>query len=183
MRLSDFEHDDMYELEYKINKLDMQRETLLRQIEAVEFERSEVYQKYCAIGKRRRRYIAGAIHRDRGTLASLVSILDCDNKLIQMLIDPDYDVRDDNIYRIKIEGKKAEVVCLGLDSVDAKCTGEYYVQRLPKWIQKRLAILLMLDPKKPEAVEGVGVRLERDIFWVFKDGAKAPHPDTSSHGE
>lgn len=182
MRLFDTDCSDMYDLEYKIDKLDMQHETLLRQIEAVEYERSEVYQKWERM-ERRRRYIAGAIHRDRGTLASLVSILDCDNKLIQMLIDPDYDVRDDNIYRIKIEGKKAEVVCLGLDSVDAKCTGEYYVQRLPKWIQKRLAILLMLDPKKPEAVEGVGVRLERDIFWVFKDGAKAPHPDTSSHGE
>ena len=130
-----------------------------------------------------RQWLRGLVRRDRSMMASMANVVGCDNNLIQMLIDTDYEPHDDNIYRVAIEGCKAEVVCLGLDSIDAKCTGEYYVSKLPKWIQQRLAVLLMLDPKSPSGVEGVGVRLERNIFWVFKDGNKSLIPDTSSHGD
>lgn len=127
--------------------------------------------------------VTALVNRDRSMLASMSNIVGCDNDLVQMIIDTDYEPHDDNIYRVYIEGRKAEVVCLGLDSVDAKCQGEYYVSKLPKWIQNRLAILLMLDSKSPSGVEGVGVRLGRNKFWVFKDGNKSLFPDTSSHGD
>ncbi len=141
--------------------------------------------------------IRNLVKRDRSILASMYNVLKSldkvfpvlsgghsthGNNLIQMIIDRDYEPHDDNIYRVHITGRKASVVCLGLDSVDAKCVGEYYVSRLPKWIQRRLAVLLLLE-SPPSSVEGVGVRLETDIFWVFKDGNKSLTPDTSSHGD
>lgn len=93
------------------------------------------------------------------------------NKLIRMAISPNFVPHDDNIYRVHIRGKKANVVCLGLDSIDVPCTGDYYVSRLPKWIQRKLAVLLMLDSVPPNcAVDGVGIRIDEDTFWLFKNG-------------
>jgi hypothetical protein len=162
---------EMYDLEYKMEKLDRQREKLQYKIDAIEYERSEVYQEW----ERRSqhdRYVHTCVRCDRAKLASMIKVLDADisdNKLLCMVTSDEFVPHDDNIYRVKIEGKKADVICLGLDSVDAPCTGEYYVQRLPKWIQSKLAVLLMLDHQPPNcAVEGVGIRLDRNTFWVFK---------------
>ena len=91
------------------------------------------------------------------------------NSLLHMVTSNDFVPHDDNIYRVKIRGGSAEVICLGLDSVDARCTGKYYVSKLPKWIQRKLAVLTMLDTQPPNcAVEGVGIRLDRNTYWVFK---------------
>jgi len=88
-----------------------------------------------------------------------------------MVMSTNFIPHDDNIYRVSITGRKAEVVCLGLGSVDVKGTGVYYMSRLPKWIQKKLAVLLMLDSVPPNcAVDGVGIRIGEDTFWIFKDG-------------
>lgn len=171
MRLSDFEHDDMYELEYKLDKLDRQRETFMRQIDAIEYERSEVYQEW-ERRQQHHRLVRDCVRGDRAKLTSMINVLNADisdNKLLCMVTSGEFVPHDDNIYRVKIEGKKADIICLGLDSVDAPCTGEYYVQRIPKWIQRKLAVLTMLDTQPPNcAVEGVGIRLDRNTYWVFK---------------
>lgn len=119
-----------------------------------------------------RQWLRGLVRRDQSTLASMCNVCGTDdNELLHMVTSTDFVPHDDNIYRVSITGKKAEVVCLGLDSIDAPCTGDYYVSRLPKWIQKKLAVLLMLDSVPPNcAVDGVGIRIDADTFWIFKDG-------------
>jgi len=40
---------------------------------------------------------------------------------------------------------------------------------LPKWVQDKLAVLMLLDHKaNNQEVVGVGRRINEDIFWVFK---------------
>jgi hypothetical protein len=142
----------------------------------VKFEEwARSYVKQCSEEHRQRshrHWLQGLVRRDRSTLASMCNVCGTDdNKLLHMVTSTDFVPHDDNIYRVSITGKKAEVVCLGLDSIDAPCTGDYYVSRLPKWIQKKLAVLLMLDSVPPNcAVDGVGIRIDEDTFWIFKNG-------------
>ena len=42
------------------------------------------------------------------------------------------------------------------------------IDKLPQWLQDRLAVLNMIQPST--AVDGVGVRLFRHTFWIFGDG-------------
>ena len=48
---------------------------------------------------------------------------------------------------------------------------------LPKWVQDKLAVLMLLDPKKVnEEVESVGRRISENIFWVFIGEANGDDP-------
>lgn len=78
---------------------------------------------------------------------------------------------DDKIYRVCVCDDSVEVLCLGIDSIDVDCTGVYpAIEKLPKWIQKKLAVLLLIDPTPPnEPVAGLGMRIERNVFWVFAE--------------
>ncbi len=48
------------------------------------------------------------------------------------------------------------------DSVDA----------LPKWMQLKLATLMLLDANEPnkKEVEGVGRRISENVYWIYLDG-------------
>lgn len=51
------------------------------------------------------------------------------------------------------------------------------VDELPKWVQDRIAVLMLLDhTKQNEEVENVGRRISKDIFWVFKGEADGDDP-------
>lgn len=75
----------------------------------------------------------------------------------------------DKIYRVCIRDSKVEVVCLGLDNVDAEATGDYSsVQELPAWMHDKLAALSLFQCGTfMPVVEGVGRRISEDIFWLF----------------
>jgi hypothetical protein len=79
---------------------------------------------------------------------------------------------DDNIYRVSIDNttKQVEVVCIGMDSVDSEAEGVYSsVDELPEWAQERVAVLMLCDPTPPtQEVEGVGRRIDRDVYWVYR---------------
>ena len=123
-----------------------------------------------------RERIRDLVNRDRSILTATYNVRSFfgdtgGNKLLHMVMDTNFVPHDDNIYRVRISGRKANVVCLGLGSVDVPSTGDYYMSRLPKWIQRKLAVLLMLDSVPPNcAVDGVGIRIDADTFWIFKDG-------------
>ncbi len=43
------------------------------------------------------------------------------------------------------------------------------VDELPKWVQDKIAVLMLLDhTKQNQEVENVGRRISKDIYWVFK---------------
>ena len=78
----------------------------------------------------------------------------------------------ENVYRVMItpNTKVVEVVCLGIDSVDSEAEGTYSdSSQLPAWMQEKLAVLSMMKVDPPQTkVEGVGMRIDDDVFWVIK---------------
>jgi hypothetical protein len=78
-------------------------------------------------------------------------------------------MNDDNIYRVSICTDGVDVVCFGL-GIDTVHDGHYInADVLPKWVQERLAVLMMMTYTPPtEEVEGVGRRISRDVYWVYK---------------
>jgi hypothetical protein len=76
---------------------------------------------------------------------------------------------DDSIYRVSVCPDGVDVVCFGM-GVDTIHDGHYInVDVLPKWVQERLAVLMMMTHTPPtEEVEGVGRRISRDVYWVYK---------------
>lgn len=78
-------------------------------------------------------------------------------------------VTDDSIYRVSVCPDGVDVVCFGL-GVDTIHDGHYInVDVLPKWVQERLAVLMMMTYTPPtEEVESVGRRISRDVYWVYK---------------
>ena len=78
-------------------------------------------------------------------------------------------INDDHIYRVSICPDGVDVVCFGM-GVDTVHDGHYInADVLPKWVQERLAVLMMMSYAPPtEEVEGVGRRISRDVYWVYK---------------
>ncbi len=78
---------------------------------------------------------------------------------------------DDKIYRVMIHKNLVEVIPLGLDIVDNDVAGNYSsTNDLPVWMQERLAVLACMSPKPPtDNVEGIGRRIEKNIFWLYAD--------------
>jgi hypothetical protein len=78
-------------------------------------------------------------------------------------------ISDDSIYRVSVCTDGVDVVCFGM-GVDTIHDGHYINSDvLPKWVQERLAVLMMMTSTPPtEEVEGVGRRISRDVYWVYK---------------
>lgn len=76
---------------------------------------------------------------------------------------------DDHIYRVSICPDGVDIICFGM-GVDTVHDGHYInADVLPKWVQERLAVLMMMSYAPPtEEVEGVGRRISRDVYWVYK---------------
>jgi hypothetical protein len=79
---------------------------------------------------------------------------------------------DDNVYRVHVASDTGyvTVACIGLESVDAIIDGNYgNTDKLPDWMQEKLAVLTMMSSKPPtEFVNGVGRRINGDTYWVFR---------------
>lgn len=76
---------------------------------------------------------------------------------------------DDKLYRVVIQNGKVSVSCFGMDLLDPQAQGEYdSVDDLPKWVQDRLAVL-MITPAEPPTyeVQGVGRRIDEFTYWVY----------------
>ena len=75
-------------------------------------------------------------------------------------------------YRIEFDDKeRAHVECLNyaLD-IDPLQEGVYEsIDALPKWVRDRIHVLNPFSSKPPTIdVEGLGRRIEENIFWVYK---------------
>jgi hypothetical protein len=75
----------------------------------------------------------------------------------------------ENVYRIFV-GSTVEVVCLGIGSADSEVEGVYATtDDLPAWMQERIAVLSMMKVNPPQTkVEGIGMRVDDDVYWVLK---------------
>jgi len=78
----------------------------------------------------------------------------------------------DITYHVQIHHntKVVSVTTLGITSVDSETVGVYAsVDELPLWIQTKLSMLMMLKTPPPLCdVDGVGSRLGRYLYWIYK---------------
>lgn len=76
------------------------------------------------------------------------------------------------VYRIQIHGDgNVTTDCYELLDAFSPELEKYYetIDDLPKWVQDRLAVLMLLDYKKSnQEIPNVGRRITKDIFWVMK---------------
>lgn len=84
------------------------------------------------------------------------------------------------IYRISLNTDgSVQTSCYEMLDAFAPELKSFYesVDELPKWVQDKLAVLMLLDPDKVnEEVESVGRRISKDIFWVFIGEANGDDP-------
>lgn len=81
----------------------------------------------------------------------------CDNKTYRVLLHP--------------TTGKVEIICFGLEAIDATALGHYMnIRDTPEWVQRKIAVLMMTNHIPPtEPVEGVGQRIDANTFWLFHD--------------
>lgn len=93
-----------------------------------------------------------------GTKSMTVCFMSYDNNLIS----------DDTIYRLTIspDTNCVGVVCLGMNSIDTELEGNYNnVDELPKWVQRKLAVLTLCSQGKD--INKVGMRIDGNTFWIY----------------
>jgi hypothetical protein len=89
-------------------------------------------------------------------------------------------VKELPIYRIQInDDHTVETTCYEmLDAFDPELK-KYYetLDDLPKWVQDKLAVLMLLDHTKVnEEVKGVGRRINQNVYWVFNGEISGANP-------
>lgn len=75
---------------------------------------------------------------------------------------------DETVYRIYIQPSSfaIDVTCLGTECAERAYYGKY-VNDLPDWIQRRLAVLMLMEEEQyGHVIEGVGFRKDRHVFYV-----------------
>lgn len=84
-------------------------------------------------------------------------------------------IRQTPIYRVKINNNASiDTDCYDLIDLYYPKLDKHYakVEDLPKWVQEKLAVLMVIDPEQVggREVEGVGRRIDKTIFWVYDYG-------------
>ena len=95
-------------------------------------------------------------------------------KACSMSCDEENSPQDGNIYRVCVDPATNAVIiqCIGINRLDTALEANYVsVDALPKWVQKKLALLMMTSSVPPtHGVECVGRRMENNIYWVQYTG-------------
>lgn len=86
-------------------------------------------------------------------------------------------------YRVQVAGNgRVSVSSWGL----AKDVQDSYdcVDALPHWMQRKIAVLMIFDPKKVnEEIKGVGRRISKGTFWLYPEEGEDDGDDTRAPRE
>jgi hypothetical protein len=89
-------------------------------------------------------------------------------------------IKEEPIYRIRVnDDGTVDTDCYDmLENFAPELNMSYdSVDSLPKWVQDKLAVLMVLDhTKQNEEVKTIGRRISKDIFWVFKGETNGDNP-------
>jgi len=85
-------------------------------------------------------------------------------------------LKEQPIYRVSIHDRTGQVNtdCYDLLENFAPELKMRYdtINEMPNWAQAKLAVLMVLDPMKVNNdIEGVGKRISRNIYWLYKEKA------------
>jgi hypothetical protein len=70
-------------------------------------------------------------------------------------------------YRLEIKDTKINCLIWGIAESEERVYDS--VEDLPKWIQSKLSVLMVLDPNKiNNDVPTVGKRISDRVFWVYE---------------
>ena len=77
---------------------------------------------------------------------------------------------DRSVYRVEfMEDGSVRVFCFDPQQVNPKLETCKKAEALPEWMQKHLAVLLIMEYDPPtKIIKGIGRRIEKNVFWVFK---------------
>jgi hypothetical protein len=93
-------------------------------------------------------------------------------------------IKKNPVYRIKIEDDSTvQTECYDMLDDFAPELKKFYLSldELPKWVQDKLAVLMLFDPdKRNEELENIGRRINRNIFWVYKRDSDGGYPREES---
>jgi hypothetical protein len=116
----------------------------------------------------------------RSTWPGMGSYLQQEATLTQILINET--AKGKTTYRICVSGGTVTTENFTfLDGFESELDAKYEsVDKLPQWVQDRLAVLMILDPDSPpqKEIENIGIRISSEVFWVFKDN----NGELASHG-
>lgn len=77
----------------------------------------------------------------------------------------------DTVYRVVLndETKLVHVISFGMEGVDVSPERVYNsFNDLPKWMQERVALLMMTSAEPPtNEVDGVGRRIDETTYWLY----------------
>ena len=82
-----------------------------------------------------------------------------------------HDTLDTTMYHLRIGSVTGHVsiVPLGITPVDTALFTEYGdSSKLPEWVQRKLAVLMVLGVDPTIEVHGVGRRVSDNTFWVYQ---------------
>ena len=80
-------------------------------------------------------------------------------------------MRGVDTYRIRFDDDMAFVELIGVDLMAGKPAlkqGWHLTEKLPDWVQRKVAVLMMCSGA--EAVANVGWRSGENAFWVYDEG-------------
>jgi hypothetical protein len=93
-------------------------------------------------------------------------------------------VKEEPIYRIEIhEDNTVQTTCYEmLDAFNPELKNYYEtLDDLPKWVQDKLAVLMLLDHTKVnEEVKTIGRRISKNVYWVFNGEVDGANPRRES---
>ena len=80
---------------------------------------------------------------------------------------------DNSAYYVVIDNdtKRVDISCIGMECIDNELLGAYdSIDKLPEWMQGRLAVLYITSKKEADwvrAVDGIGKRLRENEYLIY----------------
>lgn len=89
--------------------------------------------------------------------------------------------KDNAVLRVEVIDDMARVETFGVEAnlcgIDTPC--ELPVDKLPRWLQRRLAVLAVMPSTPPtHYVDNIGRRIQENVFWVHYTGEETDGNDT-----
>lgn len=96
-------------------------------------------------------------------------------------------LKQQSVYRVELhQDNSIGIIAFSLAETFAPALDSAYnnFSELPNWAQRKLAVLMVIDPNKPPIpdLEGVGRRISQNVFWLYGDGDSYGN-DTGSEGQ